>query len=343
MADIKETNELVKLAVDAYHGKVKNYSLDQSQEVLRKALIDANNGKEYVDPRDIRDGKCNGLFRLLEVMLSRTVIEGLQESDPFMGYTDVRNLALGDKNVFYTEESFLYRVDEVAAGTQGIRRQRVGRRTEFSVNTSWHAVKVFDEADRVLAGRVNWNEMVANVATSFREDLLNEIYTLWANATQNDFGGDVFYPSAGSFDEDTMLDIIAHVEAAASGKTAVISGTKKALRALMPSIKEIGSSDANNAIYHDGVIGSYFGTPVVVTPQRHQVNSTKFVFPDDILTVVATDDKFIHVVYEGNPIINAPSNLDMADLTFNYVYMEKYGCALTMPYNGGIGRYKITG
>ena len=339
MADV---NDLVKLAVDAYHGKVQNYSLEQSQEVLRKSLIEANNGKEYVDPRDIRDGKCNGLFRLLETLLSRTVIEGLQDTDPFMGFCDIRNLALGDKNIFYTEESFLYRVDEVASGTQGIRRQRVGRRTEFSVGVKSKAVKIYEEADRVLAGRVSWNDMVSNVATSFREDLLNEIYTLWAGATAADFGGETYFPTAGSFSEDALLDLIAHVEAAASGKTATISGTKKALRKLMPSIKDINSSDANNDIYHQGIIGSWFGTPVIATPQRHKVNSTEFVFPDDILTITATDDKFIHVVYEGNPIINAPASLDMADLSYQYVYIEKYGVALTMPYNGGIGRYQIT-
>lgn len=335
--------DLVKVAVDAYHGNVNKYSVDQSQDLIRKALVEANNGKEYIDIRDIRDGRTNNLFRLVETLLSRTVVEGLQESDFFMRFCDFRNIALGDRNVFYTEDSFLYRVDEIAAGTQGLRRQRVGNRTEYEVKTKLHGVKIYEELDRILAQRVSWNDMVSLVATSIREDLLSEIYSLWAGATADDLGGQIYFPTAGAFSEDALLDLIAHVEAAASGKVATIAGTKKALRKLMPSIKDLNSSDANNDIYRTGVVGSYFGSPVLVTPQRHKVNTTEFVFPDDVLTIVATDDKFIKVVYEGNPLIISPAAIDMNDLTSQYLYTERYGCMLSIPYNGGIGRYQITG
>ena len=41
--------------------------------------------------------------------------------------------------------------------------------------------------------------------------------------------------------------------------------------------------------------GKFLGTPVVVTPQRHKINSTEFVLSDDILTIVAGDDRPIKV------------------------------------------------
>ena len=75
MADM---NDIVKLAVDAHRGNVEKYSVKQSQETLRQALIEANNGKTSLNYRDIRDGKCNGLFTLIEEVLSATVVEGLQ-------------------------------------------------------------------------------------------------------------------------------------------------------------------------------------------------------------------------------------------------------------------------
>lgn len=75
MADM---NEIVKLAVDAYHGNVEKYSVGQSLETLHAALVAANNGSTTLDYRAIRDGKCNGLFTLIEEILSRTVVEGLQ-------------------------------------------------------------------------------------------------------------------------------------------------------------------------------------------------------------------------------------------------------------------------
>lgn len=73
-----EMNDIVKLAVDGYRGCVEKYSVAQSQDTLRQALIEANNGKTYLDYRAIRDGKCSGLFTLVETLLSATTIEGLQ-------------------------------------------------------------------------------------------------------------------------------------------------------------------------------------------------------------------------------------------------------------------------
>lgn len=73
-----EMNEIVKLAIDAYHGTVEKYTVGQSNEVLRQALVEANGGSTVLNYKNIRDGKCNGLFALVEEILSNTVVEGLQ-------------------------------------------------------------------------------------------------------------------------------------------------------------------------------------------------------------------------------------------------------------------------
>lgn len=75
MADMKD---IIKVAVDAYHGNVEQYSVGQSQEVLQMALVEANGGSTKLDYRKIRDGECKGLFTLIEQILSRTTVEGLQ-------------------------------------------------------------------------------------------------------------------------------------------------------------------------------------------------------------------------------------------------------------------------
>lgn len=287
-----EMNDIVKVAVDAYHGKVQKYSVDQSMEMLQQALIEANGGSSVLDYRKIRDGECKGVFRLMEEILSKTVIEGLQKSDLFYSLVDFRNVAEGDKNIFVTEDSNLFAVAEMADGTQGIRRQRLGGVSETSIPTSRKGVKIYEEMNRVLSGRVDFNHMISKVSESFEKRLLDEIYGLWASATADDFGGTTYFPVAGAYDEDALLDLIAHVEAAANGKQATILGTKKAIRKLMPSIQ---APDWQNDMYHNGFAGVFFGTPVVVTPQRHKVGSTEFVFPDDQITILATDEKPIKV------------------------------------------------
>ena len=146
--------------------------------------------------------------------------------------------------------------------------------------------------NRVLSGRVDFNTMINKVAESFNQKLLNDIYTLWTSATATQLGGSTYFPTAGAYDEDALLDLISHVEAAAGGKQATIIGTKKALRNIKESIMSDGAKDE----YHNmGYAGKFYGTPVVVTPQRHKVGSTEFVMDDNMLTIIAGDDKPIKV------------------------------------------------
>lgn len=334
-----EMKDIIKVAVDAYHGNVEQYSVGQSMELLRKALIEANGGSTTLNYKNIRDGKCNGLFTLIEEVLSRTVVEGLQGDEYFNALVDFRNVAEGDKNLFLVEDSNLFIVSEAADGTQGIRRQRLSGMSEVSIPTTLKVVKIYEELNRVLSGRVDFNDFINKVSESFRQKLLNDIYALWSGATANDFGGVTYFPTAGAYDEDELLDLVAHVEAAAGGKTATIIGTKKAIRNLTPSIQSDGFKDD---LYNLGYAGKFFGTPVVVTPQRHKVGSTEFTLDDDMLTIIAGDDKPIKCVYEGNPIVLMGDPMSNGDLTQEYLYGEKYGLGIVLAGgNAGIGRYEI--
>ena len=76
-------NDIVQVAVDAYHGNVTKYSVGDSMQLLQKALVEANNGSTKLNYKAIRDGKCVGLFALVEEILMRTVVEGLQGDEYF--------------------------------------------------------------------------------------------------------------------------------------------------------------------------------------------------------------------------------------------------------------------
>lgn len=337
MSDMKD---IVKVAIDGYKGRVEKYSVGQSQELLRQALVEANGGSTVLDYKKIRDGKCNGLFALLEETLSNTVAEGLQGDEYFNALVDFRNVNEGDKNLFLVEDKNLFVVAEAADGTQGIRRQRLGGVTETSIPTTLKVVRIYEELNRVLAGRVDFNVFINKVAESFRQKLLNDVYTLWTGATAAQFGGTTYFPTAGAYDEDELLDLISHVEAAAGGKQATIIGTKKALRNLKSSIVSDGAKDD---LYNMGYYGKFYGTPVVAAPQRHKVGSTEFVMDDDVLTIIAEDDKPIKVVYEGNPIVLMGDPMQNADFTQEYLYGEKYGMGIILAGgNSGIGRYEMT-
>ena len=82
---------------------------------------------------------------------------------------------------------------------------------------------------------------------------------------------------------------------------------------------------------------------MVKIPQRHQVNSTSFVYSDNILTVVAGDEKPMKCVYEGAPLIIPGDPLQNADLTHEYLFTDRYGMGIVVAGgNAGIGRYEFT-
>ena len=338
MADVRD---IVKLGIDGYKGTVEKYSVKESQDTLRQALIEANNGSTKLDYRAIRDGKCGELFSIIEKILGVTVIEGLQQDDFFNDFVEYVNLAEGDQNLFVIEDNNLFVIDDVADGTQGIRRQRLGGATEVAIPTSMKMVRIYEELNRVLAGRVDFNHFINVVADSYRNKILTDIYTLWSGIVASDLGGTEYFPAvvvSGVFSEDDLLDTIAHVEAAAGGKPATIIGTKKALRKLQESIQCDGAKDE---LHNYGYYGKFYGTPCVALPQRHQIGTTNFVFDDKTLTIVAGDSKMIKFVYEGDPIVLMGDPMTNADFTQEYLYGCKYGLGLVTAGNEGIGRYEM--
>ena len=333
-------NELVKLAVDGYRGNVEKFSVKQSQEALRNALIEANGGSTTLDYKALRHGQGKEVFAILEELIPVMISEGLQGDEYFMNLVDYRNAAEGDAIEFVTEDSNLFVVSKAADGTQAIRRQRLGGSESVTIPTELHIVRIYEELNRILSGRVDFNTFVNKVAESFRKQMLSEIYSLWSTASQSQMGGATYFPAAGSYSESALLTLIEHVEAAAGGKQATIIGTKAALRNLQEGIQ---GDAAKDELHNLGYYGKFFGTPCVAVPQRHQVGSTNFLMPDNVLTIIAGDDKPIKVVREGSGLVHMGDPFDNMDLTQEYLYGEKYGMGIILAGgNAGIGRYEIS-
>lgn len=335
-----EHNELVKLALDNYYGRVDNkFSKDDTNTVLRNALIDLNGGSQTISRKTLRDGNRSGLFALIEVILQKTVIEGLQGNEFFMRFVDYRNVALGDKNEFVTnDERTLFVVAEVARGTGGIRRQRLGERVKVSIPTSTKAVRIYEELDRTLSGRATLNEFIDRVGRAFTRYTLDEIYAVFSSLGQAELGSTLY--RTGSFDEDSMLDLIEHVEAQ-TGNRATIMGTRRALRNLAPSELFIGES-AINDMYNMGFFGMFGGTPTLRIDQRYKVGTETFLFPDNELFVVAGDERFVKHITEGESIIDMRTGLDnIADFTQEYMYMEQNGTGIILN-NAALGKYTLS-
>ena len=326
---------LIKLAVDSYKGHVAgNYSVDDSMEVLRQALVEANGGSTKLDYRAIRDGKCNGLFAIVEEIINKTVIEGLPESCPLFDYVDYRNLAEGDTNIFEIRDNGLFVVSDIADGTQGLRRQRLTGGEEITVKTQLKGIKIYEELRRVLAGRVDFNELIDKVAESFQNKINNDIYA----AVKAGFDGLISpYKESGSFDESKLTAIIDHVEAA-TGKKAFILGSKQAVRKIT-GVKGADSTSAKEELFAMGYFGHFYTTPIIVMENAHKVGSTDFVLGND-LYIVASDDKFVKFVTEGDTLIIPGDALGNADLSQEYFMAERYG--ISVVFAEAFGEYALS-
>lgn len=326
-----DTNEkIVSLAVNLYKGNpVGEFSQSDSMETLRKALVAANNGSTKISYKDIRDGKCNGVFAIVEEVIQRTVVDGIQGDEFFMNMVDYRNVKLGDENDFYVPSKALFVVSEVANGVQSLRRQRLNGGEHVTVKTSLKAVKIYEELNRVLSGRVDFNTFIDRVSESYKQQMRADIYNAWCTYVGN---GSTYFPVAGTYSEDGLLEMVNHVEAA-TGKSATIIGTKAALRKI--KIDTV-SDEAKSDMYNIGYYGKFNGTNCVKVNQIHKPGTTDFLLDDKKLYVIATDDKPIKVVTEGEPTIILGNPADNADLTQEFFYGESYGVSIVMADQFGV-------
>ena len=308
-------NEVLKLGLDAIHGNVSGeFSKKDLGAGFVEGLIELNGGSSQLNLRTFRPG--NEVFEVIQEILPAVIEGGLQGDEFFFNMCDYRNLAEGDMNEFWTEDKSLLLVGDIAHGSQAVRRQRLTGGSKISLNTKMKAVKVFEELRRLMAGRVDFNTLIDRVGTSFTNQMRNDIYAAFAGITSATAGLSETYVKTGSFDEDTLLTMIDHVEAA-TGKTATVLGTKKALRKITTAIQ---SDEAKNDVYAIGHYGRFNGTPLVSVKQLHKTNTDEFLMPDDKLWVIAADDKLIKVVNEGEGLLINREAINNADLTQELTY-----------------------
>lgn len=316
---------IIKLAVDSYKGHAAgNYSQADNMETLRQALIEANGGSTKLDYRAIRDGKCNGLFAIVEEIITKTVIEGLPESCPLFQFVDYRNIAEGDTNIFEIKDGGLFMVADIAHGTQGLRRQRLTGGEEITVKTQLKGIKIYEELRRILAGRVDFNELIDKVAESFNKKITDDIYASIVSA----FNGLVApYAANGTFAEAKLAEIIDHIEAV-TGKKAYVLCSKQAARKIT-GVKGADSNSAKEDLYAMGYFGHFYTTPIIVMQNGHKVGTTDFILGND-LYIVAGEDKFVKFVTEGETLIIPAEALANADLSQEYFMSMQYGVSVVM-------------
>lgn len=283
---------ILTVAIDAVRGRsMGNYTAADTSDALRNAFIELNGGSTKISPKTFYKG--TPLFALVQELLPIIIEEGIKaEGNPLFGLIDYRNVAEGDLAEFDIEGDANFVVSSVANGIQGVRRQRIVGGDTVKVPTEMKIVRVYENLGRLLAGRIDFNKFVDGVAKAFNDYIVTSGYAAIAGITANTYNLDSTYVKSGSLDLDALLTLVNHVEAA-TGKKAMIIGTKTAVRKLGDDVTY--SAEQNSDLYNKGYIGKFYGTEVVALEQAHIPGTSTFALAEDALWVIAADDKPVKV------------------------------------------------
>lgn len=328
--------ELVKLCVDTVYNRVQNYSKYEADEVIRKAFFEIL-GTDKPTYKDVRKHKVE-VFEILEEVLDQTIISGMGENNFFLQFAEVRNLALGDSQEFYVPDNSVLVAAEHAGNHWNIRRQKLDVGTSFTVKTKAYAVAVYADFLQFLAGRIDFAGLVAKVAKAMQEKLNEEVYA--------SFMGSMNYLPAqfkatGTYNEDTLMDIIAHVEAT-TGFPVLVAGTRKALSKVLAGVNATFiSENMKDQVNRQGMVQYINGVPLLQIPNYHKPNTFDFAISDSRLMILPTADvKPIKIVYEGDSLVKEVSDgTDNMDMSLEYKFITRFG--VNVVFNTLYGMYEI--
>lgn len=313
---MNERNKVVQLGIDLYRNSLGNFSADEAEHTLRQALIQLTGGEKF-DAKAFRRNKT-AVFEVMEEILDVAIMEGLENQ--FAEFVDLRPVAHGDSPVFMIDDYKLFSVATIASGTNAIRRQRLDR-SGLRVPTAYKGVKIYEELERFLAGKVDWAKLVAKVQKSFNAQIAADIYA----ALQAGYGAlSAPYKYSGTWDLTQFNTLVSHMQAA-TGLDAMVFGTKLALQNVAPAYVAYNGqlvADRNN----DGYFKVVDGTVLTEIKQSHVPGTDTFAVSNkDLIVVPNGQEKIIKLVIEGDSEITESNIGDNADESKEFLFKKKYG------------------
>jgi len=323
--------QVVRLAKDMIHGRISTDFSDakKNSDALIEQLVELNGGSKELNIKTFYRG--NPVFDIIEEIIPDLIQEGLQGNEFFFNLVEYRNIALGDDIDFWVEDNTDLIVADSSYGITGIRRQRLGEKDKFNVETSLKVIKVYEELKRLLAGRTDFTTFVNAATKAMTKKLTDNIYTAFTGISATTSGLNSTYVLTGTYSDDAVAELVEHVEAA-NGAVATIMGTKTALRKMNVDSQ---SDEAKSDIYNMGYYGKFYGTNMVWLPQRHKEGTDDFLLDNDKIYVFAGDDKPIKVVNVGTGIMSTNDPLQSEDHTQNFLYGQEFGVGVAFNQRAG--------
>lgn len=332
--------ELIKLCVDVVNNpaQVQHFSKGKDADSAIRGQFLELMGTEKPTAKDIRRHEV-AIFEILEEVLTETYLNGVNEDEFFMRFAETRNIALGDTQEFYVEDDGVVVVSEHAGNHWTINRQKMEGGQSFPVKTKAYAAAVYGDFFLFVTNRLSFGKLIAKVAQGIQNKIYEEVAASFAAATAMLPGA---FTATGAYDEDELIDIVSHVEAA-TGSNPIVLGTRKGLAKVIAGMdKTLFSDSMKNELSRTGRVSDVNGLTLVQLPAVHKVNSFDFAYDDtQLLILPGNDERFIKIIFEGEDYVKQVSdNTTNNDMSFEYKFLTKFGVATV--FGKLFGVYNIT-
>lgn len=341
----KERGELIKLCVDTIKGVSNQF--DQrlnptvANDLIRKAFVEIL-GTDKFDYKSMRRNEnLITAFEIIEQVVDIKIEDGFRNNPFFKGFVEFKNTAWGDRSEFYVENPHSILISEVSGGNWNLNRQRLNAGDTFIVPTKWYGAKVFEEFERMLAGRVDFIDLIRKVEESIQEKMGENI----ANQFMGSF--EVIpteFKHTGNLDVQELLKLIRKVSTANPKSTPIIAGTRTALDLLPDAMGQSASFLFSDSMKDDinktGILQTWRGYKLLEIPQFFKQGTFDNAISDDIIYILTGDEKPIKVLKEGESLINQNTDgIENNDMTVEYTFLTKFGVSVIL--NKYYGAYKI--
>lgn len=348
--DEKNYMAFKQLVVDLYKDNlngVSKYDAEQKiQEIFRNAIGVSEKASKKEVRKAIRRNQVQ-VYELMEDLIEEILVTGWEQNPFYREFVDVKNIALGDANEFYVEDNSILSVMKVSGNHHDIIRQRLGAGRVFSVETSWIAVKVYQEFERVATGIESASKFTAKISEAIDQYVNQAIYDALV-AAGNNLGS--AWKKSGAISSATAVSLrnLCMDVSYASGKEVVIMGTRAALANVFGLTNvDWASNDMKNEMYTTGKFGYWEGIKLVEIKQSikaidDNAAAQTYMVANNILFVMPVDaEPMIKLVYEGDTQMYAVQDAGVnMDMTYTQEVQTKLGVGVVT--NQKFGMWTIT-
>lgn len=331
-----EYEDMKQLMSDTARG-VQEVSKREAEEAIRNMMFSVLE----LNPEDLENKKLfkramknnkNKLFEVIEDVVEDMLVQGWSNDPFFMQFVETKNLADGDRNEFWTEEEITLAVAEVSGDHHEILCQRLGEGQSYSVRTNTYGAAVGTDIRLFLAGRKDWTALVNAIYKAFDKHIKDTVYNEVMSVGEK-LPVPSMFNKAMPIDADHKADLdqlIEDVSAANDNCEVIIMGTSSALKKLskLTDVDWI-SSGMKEAMYENGRLGYYEGTPLMEIPQRlikKGGNLERMIATNKFLVLPVSMDKFVKMVNVGDAeILEITEKGARMDDTMKFEYQASFG------------------